>query len=164
MFSAPSASRFARKNSTSFFLLDWMGITMRSLIASLHILPTTLYLFVMSTRSFSIQSSVSRHDVQNSAPTSIPPTTRHALPVDAPLLTSRRRQLRPNSGSGRATLPLAVAHKAQRCLLPLANRDSRADNRVVAAVLARCAKYAPRWGTLHPAASNGSRKISGCRQ
>jgi hypothetical protein len=145
-------------------LLDWMGITMRSLIASLHVLPTTLYLFMMSTHSFSIQSSMSRHDVQNSASTSTPPTTRHALPVDAPLLTSRRRQLCPNSRSARATLPQAVAHKAQCRLLPLANRDNMADNRVVATVLGRCAKYAARWGTLHPAASNGSRKFSVHRQ
>jgi hypothetical protein len=38
---------------------------------------------------------------------------------------SHHRRLRPNSRSARATLPLAVAHKAQRRLLPLANRDSR---------------------------------------
>jgi hypothetical protein len=146
-----------------------MGITMRLWIASLHVMPTTPYLSMTSIRSFSIQSSVSRHDAPNSAPTSTPPTTRHALPVDAPLLTSHHHRLRPNSGSARATLPLAVAHKAQRRLVPLANRDSRADSRVVAllvvvAVLARCARYAPRCGTSHHAASNGSIKKFGCRQ
>jgi hypothetical protein len=130
-----------------------MGITMRLLIASLHVFPMTPYLSMMSTCSFSIQSSMSRHDALNSALTSTPPTTRRALSVDVPLLISHHRRLHPNSGSARATLPLAVAHKAQRRLLPLTNRDNRADIRVVAllvaAVASRCARYALRWGISH---------------